>query len=75
MRGSAARTARSSSRASSTFASVGTSARLVAEQVEVGHGHAVGLGQAEVLVGGGERGVVARLGERLGEDVVVEVPA
>ena len=42
------------------------------EQVELGHGHAVGLGQAEVLVGGGEAGVVAGLGERLGEDVVVE---
>ena len=72
MRGSAACTARSSSMARSILSSVGTRARLVAVEVELGHGHAVGLGQAVELVGRAEAGVVAGLGERLGEHVVVE---
>ena len=46
--------------------------QALAVQVEVGDGHAVGLGQAQPLVGRGEGGVVARLGQRLGQHVVVE---
>ena len=54
MRGSAACTARSSSRARSTFLPVGKSASDGRNRSSSGTAHAVGLGQAEVLVGGGE---------------------
>ena len=43
----------------------------LAEQVELGHGHAVGLGQAEVLVGGGEPGVSAKRWRRAAEAELV----
>ncbi len=44
-------------------------------QVEVGHRHAVGLGQAEELVGGAEAGVVAGLVEDLGSTSASRLPA
>jgi hypothetical protein len=48
--------------------------QLVAPQVERGGGDTVGFGQAEVLVLGGEAGVVPGLVEGLGYDLRVERP-
>ena len=46
--------------------------QAVAPQVDVGRRHAVGLGQADPLLGLGEGGVVAGLGQHLGDDRLVE---
>ena len=71
-RGSRPVVARSSSRARATFSSVGTDGQALAPEVELGRRHAVGLGEAVVLVGLGEGGVVAGLGQRVQDDALVE---